>query len=930
MYLTAVGNALFMLVTCTCISCTKLTSKNGSSNATGKTSSFPEILPSHPSSVSSNSMSVSAATLPVATSRTPSSHMPTVTSSMQPTTQEMMTKLSTTKMMTVSSTKSPSVKADDDNAPVITLAVIAAIAAVVALVFLILYLRTSHSCYQLLHRSNSTPSPDAFQLSNVRSSSNSFPIRNRLASLSSIRRNAICKSEPFSITEFHAHVKRLHADSDYLFSLEYEAVGGKKYLNDTDKKQELTTHEGKNVNHKNKNRYTDILPYDHSRVVLTEIDKAPDSTYINANYVDSYRKPKAYIAAQGPLTASLNDFWRMIWESNSRVIVMVTNLFERTKSKCVQYWPDKDSTNYGLLTVTMIKQQVFADYVIRTLSVEPAPNQLHYTQIESESKTRVIQQFHFTEWPDHDVPVHRVALLRFIRQSKAANPTDAGPPVIHCSAGVGRSGVYMIIDSMMERIADDGTVDVFNFLNHIRTQRIALVQEESQYIFVHDCILEHIDFGDTNVPIKQFHKRLESLRKVNPGKKKSRLREEFENIERTKILEKHKWAGKKTCNEHKNRRKDILPVERTRVKLPLVLGIDGADYINASYIDGFTKKREYIVTQAPMVKTGESFYRMICSTNCSVIVMLMDDEQWKKDDYADLPTEDETVICGKFEIHLESQDISEKVTVRKLRLFSSETSDGHTITHYHYRDWPSGGFPKDKTSLVNFMEQVREHKAAQSSQNPITILCDYGVGPSGVFCLASYLYEQIEREKCADVFCAAKLFRVQRPKLIETEEQYAFCYDVVDQIISRKLVSMTDDSDSDDLPGNRDGKDSATEAVRNHSPRMNGSVVTSDSSTASPKIGHSIVSKTNPGESKICPPSGMENKGARRDSPVAGNDSTIVDTGSANTENPITKSESVTAASGIPRIDCPEISDVDEPDTSSSQKALLSSPSSSM
>ena len=162
------------------------------------------------------------------------------------------------------------------------------------------------------------------------------------------------------------------------------------------------------------------------------------------------------------------------------------------------------------------------------------------------------------------------------------------------------------------------------------------------------------------------------------------------------------------------------------------------------------------------------------------------------------------------------------------------------------------------------------------------------------------------------------------------QDQYAFCYDVVDQMIARKLISMTGDSDSDDLPGSIDDKDSATDAVRNHSPEMNGSVVTSDSSTASPKIGHGSAGKTSPGESKACLASGVENKGVRRDSPVAGNDSTIADNGSANTENPITKSESATAASGKPRIDRPEISDVDQPDTSSSQQALLSSPSSSM
>ncbi|XP_046839781.1 receptor-type tyrosine-protein phosphatase alpha-like [Xenia sp. Carnegie-2017] len=481
----------------------------------------------------------------------------------------------------------------------------------------------------------------------------------------------------------------------------------------------------------------------------------------------------------------------MVYENNSYVIVMVTSLFERMKMKCSQYWPDKASSKYGCFVVTIIEEKIFANYVVRKLRLSVASKKLG-----KEDKAREIQQFHFTEWPDHDVPVHPMSLLPFIRHSKLANPPDAGPLVVHCSAGVGRTGVYMVIDSMMERINDDKTVDVFNYLVHIRSQRMSLVQEERQYIFIHDCLLEYIKFGDTSIPIKEFHTRLATLRAVGPGHKKSLLRREFEDIDHTKNLEKHKWAGRKHYNLLKNRRKDILPVERTRVKLPLLLGVDGADYINASYIDGFIKKREFIATQAPMVETAECFYRMVSAVKSSHIVMLLDDEQWKKDDYADLPTEDEPVMCGRFEINLESKEIHEKFTVRKLRLFSSETSDGHIVTHYHYHDWPSGCIPKDKTALINFIEHVRESRTAENSDKPLIVICDYGVGPAGVFCLVSSLYDQIEHEQNVDVFLAAKLFRTQRPKLIETEELYSFCYDVMDQVITRKLISTTTESHS--------------------------------------------------------------------------------------------------------------------------------------
>lgn len=231
---------------------------------------------------------------------------------------------------------------------------------------------------------------------------------------------------PIPILELANHIERLKTNDNLKFSQEYESIEpGQQFTWD---------HSNMEVN-KPKNRYANVIAYDHSRVILQPEDAMLGSDYINANYCDGYRKHNAYVATQGPLQETFSDFWRMCWELRSATIVMMTKLEERTRIKCDQYWPTRGTDTYGSMTVSITDVQELATYCIRTFQVHR----------QGFSERREIKQLQFTAWPDHGVPDHPAPFLQFLRRVRNLNPPDAGPIVVHCSAGVGRTGKCNLI-----------------------------------------------------------------------------------------------------------------------------------------------------------------------------------------------------------------------------------------------------------------------------------------------------------------------------------------------------------------------------------------------------------------------------------------------------------------------------------------------------
>uniref|UniRef100_A0A673VBQ6 protein-tyrosine-phosphatase n=1 Tax=Suricata suricatta TaxID=37032 RepID=A0A673VBQ6_SURSU len=407
------------------------------------------------------------------------------------------------------------------------------------------------------------------------------------------------------VADLLQHITQMKCAEGYGFKEEYESFfEGQSAPWDSAKKDE----------NRMKNRYGNIIAYDHSRVRLQTIEGDTNSDYINGNYIDGYHRPNHYIATQGPMQETIYDFWRMVWHENTASIIMVTNLVEVGRVKCCKYWPD-DTEIYKDIKVTLIETELLAEYVIRTFAVEK----------RGVHEIREIRQFHFTGWPDHGVPYHATGLLGFVRQVKSKSPPNAGPLVVHCSAGAGRTGCFIVIDIMLDMAEREGVVDIYNCVRELRSRRVNMVQTEEQYVFIHDAILEACLCGDTSVPASQVRSLYYDMNKLDPQTNSSQIKEEFRTLNMvTPTLRVEDCSiALLPRNHEKNRCMDILPPDRC---LPFLITIDGesSNYINAALMDSYKQPSAFIVTQHPLPNTVKDFWRLVLDYHCTSVVMLND------------------------------------------------------------------------------------------------------------------------------------------------------------------------------------------------------------------------------------------------------------------------------------------------------------------
>uniref|UniRef100_T1H0P9 Tyrosine-protein phosphatase domain-containing protein n=1 Tax=Megaselia scalaris TaxID=36166 RepID=T1H0P9_MEGSC len=341
-------------------------------------------------------------------------------------------------------------------------------------------------------------------------------------------------SDPVDMRRINNQTPGMLTNDNLRFSQEYESI---------EPGQQFTWNHSNFEYNKSKNRYANVTAYDHSRVQLTPIPGVTGSDYINANFCDGYRKHNAYIATQGPLQDTFNDFWRMCWEQKTATIVMMTRLEERARIKCDQYWPSRGTETYGNLFVTITETQELSTYSIRTFQICHKDYQ----------ERREIKQLQFTAWPDHGVPDHPAPFLQFLRRCRSLTPLDSGPVVVHCSAGVGRTGCYIVIDSMLERMKHEKIIDIYGHVTCLRAQRNYMVQTEDQYIFIHDAILEAIICGNTEIPARNLQNHLTKLLVTEPGENITGMEIEFKKLSNVKLESSKFVTANLPCNKHKNR-----------------------------------------------------------------------------------------------------------------------------------------------------------------------------------------------------------------------------------------------------------------------------------------------------------------------------------------------------------------------------------------
>ncbi|XP_033992394.1 receptor-type tyrosine-protein phosphatase delta-like isoform X18 [Trematomus bernacchii] len=574
---------------------------------------------------------------------------------------------------------------------------------------------------------------------------------------SNLHLSSMANHPQIPIMELADHQERLKANDNLKFSQEYESI---------DPGQQFTwEHSNLEVN-KPKNRYANVIAYDHSRVLLAAIDGIPGSDYINANYIDGYRKQNAYIATQGALPETFGEFWRMIWEQRSAIIVMMTKLEERSRVKCDQYWPTRATETYGLIQVSLLDTVELATYCVRTFALFK----------NGSSEKREVRQFQFTAWPDHGVPEHPTPFLAFLRRVKACNPPDAGPMVVHCSAGVGRTGCFIVIDAMMERIKHEKTVDIYGHVTVMRAQRNYMVQTEDQYVFIHDALQEAVNCGTTEVPARNLYAYIQKLTQIEGGENVTGMELEFKRLANTKAHTSRFISANLPCNKFKNRLVNIMPYESTRVCLQPIRGVEGSDYINASFIDGYRQQKAYIATQGPLAETTEDFWRSLWEHNSTIVVMLTKLREMGREKCHQYWPAERSARYQYFVVDPMAEYNMPQYILREFKVTDARDGQSRTVRQFQFTDWPEQGVPKSGEGFIDFIGQVHKTKEQFGQDGPISVHCSAGVGRTGVFITLSIVLERMRYEGVVDIFQTVKMLRTQRPAMVQTEDQYQFCY----------------------------------------------------------------------------------------------------------------------------------------------------------
>ncbi|KAM6230498.1 receptor-type tyrosine-protein phosphatase kappa-like [Porphyrio hochstetteri] len=525
---------------------------------------------------------------------------------------------------------------------------------------------------------------------------------------------------------------------------------------------------GKELCNQSKNRYKSVIPYDHCRVVLQPSDTGND--YINASYVDSYRSPRFFIAAQGPLPGTVLDFWQMVWQEKISVIVMLTSLVEQNKTKCKQYWPEQEQV-YGDFTVTLNNTKTTTGLVTRIFCLQKAGCVL----------PRVVEQFHYLLWPDHGVPRNPTQLLCLVELvNKRGLEAPAGPVLVHCSAGIGRTGTFIALDFLLKMGKVEGKVDVFHCVQRLREQRVSMVQTKEQYTFLYEVLLEGLLCGSTGVPVESITSHVHGLREAETSRHNSVLEEEFKALQKfTELFQLLPCReAEKPSNQPKNRKPGILPADCCRPILMSSLNADGSPgYINAVFAHTYTQEDRLIITQLPFSTTLVDFWSLVWDYTCTSVVILNQLQELDKTYVEFWPTQGEADY-GRFHVHLVSEEFGAGFSAWTLVLSNRQQpkKSALEVRFWQLRDWPmQQRLPPHPDTIISLLGKVETHHR-QNQDGHILVACWDGASRSGIFCAASFLCEQIQSEGLVDVSQAVRMLKRRRRQLIKDVEQYGLCY----------------------------------------------------------------------------------------------------------------------------------------------------------
>ncbi|NXH18352.1 PTPRV phosphatase, partial [Bucco capensis] len=547
---------------------------------------------------------------------------------------------------------------------------------------------------------------------------------------------------PIPIQNFKQYYEMKTASANHAFFQEFEE------LKDVGKEQPKG--KAKLPANISKNRYPHVLPYDHSRVKLSQLGDDPHSDYINANFMPGYTSQQEFIATQGPLKKTIDDFWRLVWEQNVCNIIMLTVCMENGRVLCDHYWPSESaSVSYGQVRIHLLMQSSSEEWTTRKFK-------LWHEGVQAE---RHVSHLHYTAWPDHGIPESTTSIMTFreLVRKHIQSTKDAGPTLVHCSAGVGRTGTFIALDRLLQQMKEEKVVDVFRVVYTLRMNRYLMIQTLSQYIFLHSCILDKIleepllglsgMERSCPIPLKSFAQHYtQKANKSHVG-----FLREYETLLEV-IKEEGSSATSFSSNQQTWPSSSILPYDRSRVKFSLLEQGPFSGLLQVWHIPSCSPSREYLAVQGPDELTAEDFWTLVWEQDIHTILTLLPWQEKGEDPHeACWPLEGDSFCTKMLTIQCGTEKLVSGWKCIQLKMKHGKKAKERQVQQFIYTLWSSKNQP-DAQNLVELLTAVRRCMPRQKRASPLLLHCRCGMSQMGMLISLDCLLHQMKAERTVDVY----------------------------------------------------------------------------------------------------------------------------------------------------------------------------------
>uniref|UniRef100_A0A8C3N684 protein-tyrosine-phosphatase n=1 Tax=Geospiza parvula TaxID=87175 RepID=A0A8C3N684_GEOPR len=532
-----------------------------------------------------------------------------------------------------------------------------------------------------------------------------------------------------------------------------------------------------------KNRYPHVLPYDHSRVKLSQLGQDPHSDYINANFMPGYTSQQEFIATQGPLKKTIEDFWRLVWEQNVCNIIMLTVCMENGRVLCDHYWPSESApVSYGQVRVHLLMQSSSEEWTVREFK-------LWHEGLGAE---RFVSHLHYTAWPDHGIPESTTSIMAFreLVQEHIQSTKDAGPTLVHCSAGVGRTGTFIALDRLLQQMRQEKVVDIFGVVYSLRMNRYLMIQTLSQYIFLHSCILDKIleepllDLSGTQrscpIPLKSFAQHCaQKAAKSHMG-----FLREYEALLEV-VKEEASSASPSSGSQQARPSSSILPYDRSRVKFSLLEQGPLSGLLQVWRVPGCSSSRDYLAVHGPDKLTMEDFWTLVWEQDVHTILTLLPwQEKGEVPGEVCWPLEGDSLCTRTLTIQCDTEKLVSGWRCTQLRLKHEKKAKERQVQRFLYTLWSSKKQPEVQ-SLVELLAAVRRGSAPRRRGGPVLLHCSGDMSQMGTLISLDCLLHQMKAERTVDIYGVSLQLARSCCLLTPTLDQYVFLHTCIQDILAQ-------------------------------------------------------------------------------------------------------------------------------------------------